>query len=77
LDLGDLYPEGELGPLFVVRLHYDVATKASADELADAQTQPVAVRVQVRVGGKLAEGLKKLILVLLRDARAVVVHADL
>jgi hypothetical protein len=58
-------------------MHYDVATKASADELADAQTQPVAVRVQVRVGGKLAEGLKKLILVLLRDARAVVVHADL
>jgi hypothetical protein len=58
-----------------LRLDSDVATKASADKLAVVQAQATAIGVELTGTGELAEGFKKFLQILLRNAGPVVLDA--
>lgn len=75
-DLRQLHSEPESGTVLAIRKHSDVPVHSSTQILADAETEPVALRVHVCIVCDFAEWPENFSLVLQADARALVPHLE-
>jgi hypothetical protein len=73
----DVDPERELSHVTWLRLNGDVAAEVVANVFADAETEPVTVRIQIFLIAQLREGLEELLLLLRGDRVSVVRNSHL